>query len=131
MKRYFTSLFSLLLVAYVGPTNADEFKIGVLYPIAGTGAVYGKPAMFGHDMAVDEINAAGGMLGKKVVSFPRDTKLKPAAAAAAAKELITKEGVDVLIGGLSSAVGLAISEVARQEKVLYIATIPKTIKLTT
>ena len=110
---------------------ADEFKIGVLYPLAGAGAVYGKPAMFGHNMAVDQINAAGGIAGKKIVSFPRDTKLKPAAAAAAAKELITKEGVNVLIGGLSSAVGLAISEVARQEKIIYIATIPKTIKLTT
>lgn len=114
-----------------GIVTAEEFRIGVLYPLAGTGAVYGKPAMFGHDMAVDEVNAAGGIGGKKVVSFPRDTKLKPAAAAAAAKELITKEKVNVLIGGLSSAVGLAISEVAKQEKVLYIATIPKTIKLTT
>ena len=131
MKRFFVLIVSLLSVGVVHTLSADEFKIGALYPIAGTGAVYGKPAMFGHDMAVDEINMTGGLLGKKVVSFPRDTKLKPAAAAAAAKELITKEGVDVLIGGLSSAVGLAISEVAKQEKVLYIATIPKTIKLTT
>jgi ABC-type branched-subunit amino acid transport system substrate-binding protein len=80
---------------------------------------------------VDEVNAAGGIMGQKVVTFARDTKLKPAAAAAAAKELITKEGVDVLIGGLSSSVGLAISEVARQEGVVYIATIPKTIQMTT
>ncbi len=109
----------------------DTIKIGVLYPIAGTGAVYGVPAMHGHDMGVDEVNAAGGILGKKVVTFARDTKLKPAAAAAAAKELITKDGVDVLIGGLSSAVGLAISEVAKQEKVVYVATIPKTIQMTT
>ena len=42
-------------------------------------------------MAVDEVNAAGGIMGQKVVTFARDTKLKPAAAAAAAKELITKE----------------------------------------
>jgi len=110
---------------------ADPIKIGVLYPIAGTGAVYGVPAMHGHRMAVDEVNAAGGILGREVVTVERDTKLKPAAAAAAAKELITKEDVDVLIGGLSSAVGLAISEVARQEGVVYVATIPKTIQLTT
>ena len=87
--------------------------------------------MYGHNMAVDEVNAAGGIMGQKVVTFARDTKLKPAAAAAAAKELITKEDVDVLVGGLSSAVGLAISEVARQEGVVYIATIPKTIQMTT
>ena len=108
-----------------------EIRLGVLYPIAGTGAVYGVPAMFGHDLAVDEINAAGGVNGQQLATFKRDTKLKPAAAAAAAKELITKDGVNVLIGGLSSAVGLAISEVARQEKVVYIATIPKTIQMTT
>jgi branched-chain amino acid transport system substrate-binding protein len=86
---------------------AEPIKIGVLYPIEGTGAVYGVPAMHGHDMAVDEINAAGGILGRQVVTVKRDTKLKPAAAAAAAKELITKE------------------------EVVYVATIPKTIQMTT
>lgn len=110
---------------------AEPIKIGVLYPITGTGAVYGVPAMFGHDMAVDELNAAGGMLGRQVVTVKRDTKLEPAAASAAAKELITKEGVEVLVGGLSSAVGLALSEVARQEGIVYVATIPKTIQMTT
>ncbi len=110
---------------------AEPIKIGVLYPIAGTGAIYGTPAMHGHNMAVDEINAAGGILGRKVETVARDTKLNPAAAAAAAKELITNQDVDILIGGLSSAVGLAISEVARQEKIIYLATIPKTIQMTT
>ncbi len=121
------------IVALAQPAwAADPIKIGVLYPTSGSGAVFGTPAMLGHQMAVEEINAMGGMGGKTpIVSFARDTKLKPATAAAAAKELITKEGVDVLIGGVSSAVGLAISEVARREKVLYIATIPKTIQMTT
>jgi ABC-type branched-subunit amino acid transport system substrate-binding protein len=118
-------------IALAGMSAQAEIRLGVLYPIAGTGAVYGVPAMFGHDLAVDEINAAGGVLGQPLATFKRDTKLKPAAAAAAAKELITKDEVNVLIGGLSSAVGLAISEVARQEKVVYIATIPKTIQMTT
>ena len=128
-RSHLVSAAAVVLLA--GAAQADEIRIGVLYPIAGTGAVYGEPAMHGHNMAVDELNAAGGILGKKIVTFARDTKLKPAAASAAAKELITKDGVNVLVGGLSSAVGLAISEVARQEKVVYVATIPKTIKLTT
>lgn len=119
------------VIALASASAQAEIRLGVLYPIAGTGAVYGVPAMFGHDLAVEEINAAGGVLGQELATFKRDTKLKPAAAAAAAKELITKDGVNVLIGGLSSAVGLAISEVARQEKVVYIATIPKTIQMTT
>lgn len=123
-------LGAAMLATGLGIASA-EVRIGVLYPITGGGAVYGEPAMFGHDIGVDEVNAAGGILGQQVVSFKRDTKLNPADAAAAAKELITKDDVHIIIGGLSSAVGLAISEVARQEQVVYIATIPKTIQLTT
>lgn len=132
MKRFVTSFAAagLTLAAGYGVASADEIKIGVLYPTSGGGAIYGGPAMQGHDLAVEEINAAGGANGVEVVTVARDSKLNPAAAAAAAKELITKEGVNVLIGGLASSVGLAISEVARQEKVIYIATIPKSIKIT-
>ena len=110
---------------------SEEIKIGMLYPITGGGAIYGSPAQTGHRMAVEEINTNGGLLGMQAVSVERDTKLNPATAAAAAKEMITKDGVNVLIGGLSSSVGLAISEIAKQEKVIYIATIPKTIQMTT
>ena len=126
-----TGLAALTLPLMIGAAGAAEIKVGALYPITGGGAVYGVPAMEGHRMAVEEVNAAGGVNGMMLVSVERDTKLNPAEAAAAAKEMITKDGVNVIIGGLSSAVGLAISEVARQEKVVYIATIPKTIQLTT
>ena len=111
--------------------QSEEIKIGMLYPITGGGAIYGSPAQTGHRMAIEEINDKGGLLGIQAVSVERDTKLNPAVAAAAAKEMITKDGVNVLIGGLSSSVGLAISEVAKQEKVIYIATIAKTIQMTT
>ena len=133
MTRKIRILIVLALAVCCGRTGwtAEPIKIGALYPTSGSGAVFGAPAMLGHDMAVEEINAAGGIGGRPLATFARDTKLKPAAAAAAAKELITREGVHVLVGGLSSAVGLAISEVARREKVVYIATIPKTIQMTT
>ncbi len=78
------------VIALAGASAQAEIRLGVLYPIAGTGAVYGVPAMFGHDLAVDEINAAGGVPGQPLATFKRDTKLKPAAATA--KELITKDG---------------------------------------
>jgi branched-chain amino acid transport system substrate-binding protein len=132
MTKHFLIAGAMLAAsAFTTTTQAADIKIGALYPITGGGAVYGVPAMLGNRMAVDEINAAGGINGSKLVIVERDTKLNPAEAAAAAKELITKDGVNVLIGGLSSGVGLAISEVAKQEKVLYIATIPKTIQMTT
>ena len=123
---------AIWIVATSVVSSAQEpIKLGALYPLTGTAAVFGSPAMLGHEMAIEKINAAGGIHGRQVVAVGRDTKLNPAVAAAAAREMITREGVDVLLGGISSAVGLAISEVARQEKVIYIATIPKTTQLTT
>jgi branched-chain amino acid transport system substrate-binding protein len=131
MKRIiFSAVASTALLAASG-VSAQEIRVGALYPTSGGGAIYGGPAMEGHNMAVEEINAAGGINGRMLVTVARDTKLNPATAASAAKEMITKDKVDVIIGGLSSAVGLAVSEVARQEGVIYIATIPKTIQLTT
>lgn len=131
MKRMLAGAVALAAMGVGASAIAQDIRIGVLYPTSGGGAIYGGPAMEGQAMAVEEINAAGGINGRKLVTIGRDSKLNPAAAASAAKELITKDNVDVLIGGLSSAVGLAISEVARQEGVIYIATIPKTIQLTT
>jgi branched-chain amino acid transport system substrate-binding protein len=121
-----------MTVALAGTAAAqNEVKIGVLYPITGVGSVYGGPAMEGHRFAVEEINKAGGVLGRKIVSLERDTKLNPADASAGAKELITKDSVSAVFGGVSSGVGLAMSEVAKTEKVIYVATIPKTIQMTT
>ncbi len=134
MKRVIATIAVAAVSAVTAITTsfaAEPLKIGVLYPITGFGTIFADPALAGHNIAVDEINAAGGLLGREVVSVVRDSKLNPAAAAAAAKELITKERVEVLIGGVSSAVGLAISEVAKREKIVYMATIPKTIQMTT
>ena len=129
--RLLVSLVIASTFLAINNLHAEEIKIGMLYPISGGGAIYGSPAQIGHRMGVEEINLDGGLLGLQAISVARDTKLNPATAAAAAKEMITKDGVNVLIGGLSSSVGLAVSEVARQEKVIYIATIAKTIQMTT
>ena len=134
MASAVSALISVLLLAAAAASSAEALppiKIGSLYPTSGSGAVFGVPAQVGHDMAVEELNAAGGLLGRQVVTVARDTKLKPATAAAAAKELVTKEGVDVLVGSLSSAVGLALAEVARTEKIIFVASIAKTIQLST
>ncbi|NQY83086.1 MAG: ABC transporter substrate-binding protein [Alphaproteobacteria bacterium] len=109
---------------------AEPIKIGVLMPISGGGAFYGSPAVVGVKIATDMLNAQGGILGRPVEFVVRDTQLKPAVAAAAAKELILKEEVDALIGAVSSGVALAISEVAKQEEVVYLVPIAKTTALT-
>ena len=116
----------------VGTAFAEEpIRIGAMYPLTGGGAVYGVPAMVGHQLAVEELNAKGGIMGRKIESIERDDKMNPAAASSTMKELITKDKVDIVVGGLSSAVGLAMSELSKQEKVVYISTIPKTIQMTT
>jgi branched-chain amino acid transport system substrate-binding protein len=120
------------LAAGCGARDDEEgpIRIGALYPTTGVGQVSGAPALLGHQMMVDKLNAEGGLLGREVVSIHRDTRTDPAQAAAMARELVSRHGVRFLIGGLSSSEGLAISEVARQEGVIYIATIPKTTELT-
>ena len=128
--------YSAMLVAVgalgVGTAFAQEpIRIGAMYPLTGGGAVYGVPAMVGHQLAVEELNAEGGIMGRKIESIERDDKMNPAAASSTMKELITKDKVDIVVGGLSSAVGLAMSELSKQEKVVYISTIPKTIQMTT
>jgi branched-chain amino acid transport system substrate-binding protein len=129
--------YSAMLVAAgvlsAGTAFAQQgpIKIGVLYPLTGGGAVYGVPAMAGHQLAIEELNAKGGILGRKIESIERDDKLNPAAASSTMKELITKDKVDIVLGGLASSVGLAMSEVSKQEKVVYISTIPKSIQITT
>jgi len=128
--------YSAMLVAVgalgVGTAFAQEpIRIGAMYPLTGGGAVYGVPAMVGHQLAVEELNAKGGIMGRKIESIERDDKMNPAAASSTMKELITKDKVDIVVGGLSSAVGLAMSELSKQEKVVYISTIPKTIQMTT
>ena len=128
--------YSAMLVAVgafgVGTAFAQEpIRIGAMYPLTGGGAVYGVPAMVGHQLAVEELNAKGGIMGRKIESIERDDKLNPASASSTMKELITKDKVDIVLGGLASSVGLAMSEVSKQEKVVYISTIPKTIQMTT
>jgi branched-chain amino acid transport system substrate-binding protein len=129
--------YSAMLVAAgvlsAGTAFAQQgpIKIGVLYPLTGGGAVYGAPALVGHQMAIEELNAKGGIMGRKVESIERDDKLNPATASSTMKELITKDKVDIVLGGLASSVGLAMSEVSKQEKVVYISTIPKSIQITT
>ena len=130
MKRcLFLALAGVLTAGAAAAQSNDPIKLGVLYPLTGGPAIYGVPAMAGHKMAIDELNAKGGIMGRKVESFERDEKATPAVGSAAAKELIAKEGVHILLGAIPSSVGLAISEVARQEKIPYLATIPKSVQI--
>lgn len=134
MKNNPTPLFAILalLTSGCGAVSDDEgpIRVGVLYPTTGVGQVFGSPALLGHEMVVDKINAEGGLLGREVVTIHRDDRSEPGHATAQARELVSRDGVHFLLGGVASSVGQAISEVARQEQVIYIASVPKTVEMT-
>jgi len=130
MKRLTIPLCAALIGAAGAVSAQDEIRVGVLYPVTGFGQIFGQPALLGHNIMADKINAQGGLLGRNLVTVHRDSKLNPSEATSAARDLIAKDDVQFLVGGVSSSVGQAISEVAKQEKVIYIAAIPKTTKMT-
>jgi branched-chain amino acid transport system substrate-binding protein len=76
-------------------------------------------------MLVREVNDKGGVLGRKIELIVRDCKGSPEEATRVAKEMINKDNIDFLVGGLTGSQGIALSEVAKQEKILYIAPISK------
>ncbi|MEN9865731.1 MAG: hypothetical protein RL748_1321 [Pseudomonadota bacterium] len=106
-------------------------KIGFPMSLSDTSGEFGKPMLQGAQMFVDELNASGGVLGKRIEILVRDTHARPELATQLAQELIRKDQVDFLVGSFTSAEGLAISPVAKQHKVVFIALGPKTGQLTT
>ncbi|MGE0852771.1 MAG: ABC transporter substrate-binding protein [Hyphomicrobiaceae bacterium] len=114
-----------------GPAAAQNtIKVGVPMPLSGPAALYGEPAVKGARMFVDEINAAGGVLGKKIELVVRDSKASADEAVRVSREMILKEEVQFLVGTLTSAEGPAVSTIAKENKIVLIAPIPKTDQLT-
>ena len=81
-------------------------------------------------MAVDEINKAGGVLGKKLEVVSRDDGANPGDAVRVAEELATGDGLNILCGTFLSNVGLAVTEFAGKKKVFFLAAEPLTDKIT-
>ena len=88
-----------------------------------------EPYKKGMELAVEEINAAGGVNGKKIALVTRDDNGSPGDAVRAAEELVAREQVDVLAGGFLSNIGLALADFAKQKKFFYLASEPLTDKI--
>ena len=122
----FSILTSMAILVFSSPTIAkDPIVVGFPMFLSGGGAVFGKPSAEGAKMLVKEVNDAGGVLGRKIKLLVRDCKGSPELATRVAKEMITRDNIDFLVGGLTSSQGLALAEVSKQEKILYIAPISK------
>ncbi|GMQ55029.1 ABC transporter substrate-binding protein [Halopseudomonas aestusnigri] len=97
----------------------EPIKIGLVAALSGQSAKSGEALTRGLTIAIDEINADGGILGRPVELIRRDDESNPAKGMLAARELIQREKVTVLFGGLDTPVSLAIVPLANQMKVPF------------
>src|SRR5262252_6713177 len=130
-RRYGMMLASTLLISWpLAAGAADTIKIGFPIPLSGAAGVYGKPILAGAQMAVAEINANGSILGKKLEILARDSKANADEAVRLSRELIIKDNVDFLVGTLTSAEAPAVSTVAKENKIVFIAPASESTMLT-
>lgn len=123
------ALAATLLATGVARAQQGEVKIGEINSYSGLPA-FTEPYRKGWQLAVEEINASGGVLGKKFVVVSKDDGGKPADAVTAANELVSSEGVAMLTGTFFSNIGLAVADYAKQKKVLFLAAEPLTDAMT-
>ena len=110
-----------LALAVAAPAMANEpIKIGLVTALSGQSALAGEAITRGMQVAIDEINAKGGLLGgRKLELVRRDDEANPAKGVVAARELVYREKVAVVFGGLDTPVSMAIVPLMNQEKVPF------------
>lgn len=108
-RRLLSAVAALGLVLGL-PATAQELKIGALMPMTGDLQAYGETSLNGIQLAVKEINAAGGVLGAPVKVEVGDTQTRPQAGVDAAQKLASLEGVQAFVGALSSGVTIPIAQ---------------------
>ncbi len=123
MKQLVLSLVAVVSVAAFA--QSQPIKIGEINSYSNI-PQFTTPYKQGWQLAVDEVNAAGGLLGRKVEVIARDDAGKPEEALKHAIELTSSEKVDVLAGGFLSNVGLALADHAVKNKRLFVASEPLT-----
>ena len=117
------------LAAPTGAIAQDEIKIGEINSYSAL-PTFTEPCRKGWQLAVEEINAAGGIDGKKLVVISKDDNGKPADAVTAANELVASDKVVMLTGTFFSHIGLAVSDFAKQKKIFFLAAEPLTDAIT-
>ena len=121
---------SAAAVCLAAPAFAQNtIKIGELNSYKAQPAFL-DPYKKGWELAIEEINAKGGILGKKLEVISRDDGANPGDAVRVADELLTREGVALLAGTFLSHIGLAVTEFAGKKKVFFLAAEPLTDKIT-
>jgi branched-chain amino acid transport system substrate-binding protein len=115
-----TLLAAAACLAATSPSLAQgTIKVGLVAAMSGQSAKSGEAIVRGLSLAIDEINAANGVLGKKIELIVRDDESNPAKGVLAARELVQRENVAVMFGGLDTPVSIAIVPFANQAKVPF------------
>ena len=124
-------ILAVFVMLGVGSVSAQPaIKIGEINSFSGIGAPFTSPYRLAIEMAVEEVNGRGGVLGRKVEVLFRDDKGQPAEAVKHAQELVASEKVSLIAGTFLSNVGLAVSDWAKQNKTLFVAAEPLTEAIT-
>ncbi|MDR3336802.1 MAG: ABC transporter substrate-binding protein, partial [Treponema sp.] len=119
------SLAALLLLAVTvvfagGKADGDTVKIGAVFALSGPVAFGGIQARAGAQLAVDELNAAGGILGKKVALISEDDEGDPAKSVNAFNKLTTQDKAAFIVGSNISGTTMSMTALAQQRKVVLI-----------
>ena len=112
-------VIAFLLLAAAPAWAQSTIKIGLVTALSGQSARAGEAITRGLTVAIDEINAKGGVLGRKLELVRRDDEATPAKGVIAARELVFREKVAVLFGGLDTPVSLAIVPIVNENKVPF------------
>ena len=123
-------LAAWLLLCPAAAKAAPPIKVGIIDTYTGPATTYTYDVRDAFKLAVDELNAKGGILGRKVEFTTRDDKFKVDIGLSMAKELVMNEKVDILMGTINSAGALAISEYCKTEKIPFLVTFSKSDKIT-
>jgi branched-chain amino acid transport system substrate-binding protein len=133
MRRIMTTIWiGLFAFSFLSsPLHAQgPIKVGIIDTYTGPATTFTYDVRDAFRLAIDEINAKGGVVGRKIEFTTRDDKFKVDLALSAAKELIMNEKVDILMGTINSAGALAVSEFCKTEKVPFLVTFAKSDKIT-
>jgi branched-chain amino acid transport system substrate-binding protein len=125
----FTRLLSAAMLVAAPAMVQAQVRIGELNSYKAQPAFL-EPYRKGWELALEEVNASGGVLGQKIEVISRDDNGNPGDAVRVAEELVARERVVAVFGTFLSNVGLAVADFSRQRKVLFLAAEPLTDKIT-
>jgi branched-chain amino acid transport system substrate-binding protein len=119
MKRLLT--IALVLVLALSAASAADLKVAILAPLSGAVPSFGLSTKEGALLAIDEWNAKGGVLGRKIVAIVEDSQCSADPAVNAANKVINQDGVKYIVGEVCSSASIPVSEIANPAKIIQIS----------